>query len=91
VSALDRHDRWPIFHRINQNYVAEPYAGRVVLFRSSRLQERYPDDSLAAWRHIASNIETHDIAGDHWTCVTTQVADVAQKMGMSLRRIRPAA
>jgi thioesterase domain-containing protein/acyl carrier protein len=84
VSALDRHDRWTTFHRINQDYVAEPYSGRVVLFRSSRLQERHPNDPLAGWRRISRSTETRDIAGDHWTCVTTHVADVATKIAASL-------
>jgi thioesterase domain-containing protein/acyl carrier protein len=84
VSALDRHDRWTTFHRINQDYVAEPYGGRVVLFRSSRLQLRHPNDPLAGWRYISPSIETRDIAGDHWTCVTTHVVDVAQKIAASL-------
>jgi thioesterase domain-containing protein len=84
VSALDRHDRWTTFHRIHQDYVAEPYCGRVVLFRSSRLQLRHPNDPLAGWRHISPSTETRDIAGDHWTCVTTHVADVAQKIAACL-------
>jgi thioesterase domain-containing protein len=55
-----------------------------VLFRSSRLQERYPNDPRAGWRHITPSIETCDIAGDHWTCVTTHAADVAGKMAARL-------
>ncbi len=84
VSALDRHDRWSTFHQIHQDYVAEPYSGRVVLFRSSRLQERHPNDALAGWRHISPRAETREIAGGHWTCVTTHVADVAKKMAACL-------
>jgi hypothetical protein len=84
VSALDRHDRWSTFHRINQDYVAEPYSGKVVLFRSSRLQERHPDDPSAGWRHISPRTETRNITGDHWTCVTTYVADVASKIAACL-------
>jgi amino acid adenylation domain-containing protein len=84
-----RRARWATYHAIHQNTVPEPYSGRVVLFRSSRLSERYPDDPLANWRDIASNIETCEIDGDHLSCVTKHVHDVARKMAAYLSANSP--
>ena len=84
-----RRARWATYHAIHQNTVPEPYSGRVVLFRSSRLSERYPDDPLANWRDIASNIETCAIDGDHLSCVTRHVHDVARKMAAYLSTNSP--
>jgi thioesterase domain-containing protein len=76
----ERHSRWLVYHDINHFYVPEPYAGPVALFRSSRLQDRHPGDPRADWTRISEHVATCDIAGDHWTCVTRHVADVASKM-----------
>lgn len=82
----DRFSRWPTYHEIHQSYVAEPYDGHVVLFCSSRLQDRYPNDLKAGWRAISAHVETHAIDGDHWTCVTKYAEDVARKMNAYLSR-----
>ena len=76
----ERHSRWEVYHRINQDYVAEPYDGAVTVFRSSRLQERYPNGDAGYWRDISPRVEICDIEGDHWTCVTRHVNDVGRKM-----------
>jgi amino acid adenylation domain-containing protein len=84
ICPADRQSRWWTYHEIHQNYVPEPYAGTVVLFRSSRLQNRYPDNPRATWRHVVADIETCSISGDHFTCVTKYVEDVAEKMSAYL-------
>lgn len=80
----DRHSRWPTYHEIHHSYVSEPYDGNVILFRSKRLQDRYPGDPRAGWRYITQSVKTCSIEGDHWTCVTTHADDVAKKMSTYL-------
>jgi thioesterase domain-containing protein len=82
--AMARRSRWPIYHRIAQNYVPERYPGKVVVFQSSDVRKHYSGDPAASWRHITAEIETHAIAGDHQTCVTRHIDDVASKMSAYL-------
>jgi thioesterase domain-containing protein/acyl carrier protein len=83
----NRHLRNATYHEINQNTVPEPYSGRIDLYRSEHLQTRYPDDPIANWRYVASNIEACSIAGNHQSCVTKHVSDVAEKMKMRLSAV----
>lgn len=57
-----------------------PYAGRTVLFRSSYREGRPWFDSEAGWGMLGAREDVHRIPGDHRTCVTTHVADLAALM-----------
>jgi thioesterase domain-containing protein len=76
----DRHSRFSTYHRIFQTYVPEPFEGNAVLFRSSRLRDRYPDDPMKTWRHITPDLQTYSVTGDHLSCITKHVEDLAKKM-----------
>jgi thioesterase domain-containing protein len=85
VVPANRHARWSTYHKITQNYVPEPYTGDVILYRSSRLEERHPVDPRGGWRFVTPDLELCSIEGDHWTCVTKHVKDVAAKMSSYLK------
>lgn len=79
-AGLARRSRFPIYHRIVQNYVPERYSGKVVVFQSSDVRKQQTADPSTGWRDITSDIEVHAIVGDHQTCVTKHVDDLAGKM-----------
>ena len=56
------------------------YSGSLVLFRSSYREGRPWFDSAASWEMLGAIEEVHRIPGDHRTCVTTHVADLAPLM-----------
>ncbi len=85
----DRHARFGTFSRITQNYVAEPYAGRVALMRTQRLRDLYPNDPKRNWLPIAPHIKVIDVEGDHLTCVTKHADDLGRKMAKYLRELSP--
>ena len=80
VIPADRHSRFATYSSITQNYVAEPYSGKVVCFRSSRYQDKFPDYMMANWQRVSPDVESCSIAGDHLTCVTKHADDLARKM-----------
>jgi len=84
-AGISRHSRWPIYHQVVQSYLPDLYTGKIVVFQSSDFRERNPEDPNAGWRHVAADVESHAIAGDHQTCVTRHVDDVARKMGAYLQ------
>jgi thioesterase domain-containing protein len=57
-----------------------PYAGQVALFRSSYRDGRPWFDSAAGWGMLGAHEDLHRIPGNHRTCVTTHVADLAALM-----------
>ncbi len=67
---------WMRYHDALEDFVPERYAGRVVLLRTSHLDERTPGDFAAGWQHVCSSFEVHPIAGNHRTCVTTHVGEL---------------
>lgn len=71
---------WLKYHDALEEYVPKPYSGRVVLFRSSHLEDRTPGDFFAGWQHVCDSFDVVPIAGDHRTCVTTHVDELAAKM-----------
>jgi amino acid adenylation domain-containing protein len=84
-AAMARRSRWPIYHQIVQSYLPERYPGKVVVFQSSDVRRNCSGDPAASWRYITADIETHAIAGDHKTCVTRHVDDLARKMSACLQ------
>jgi thioesterase domain-containing protein/acyl carrier protein len=87
----DRQAVWLAYHNAIEDYIPRPYAGRVVLFRTNHLEERVPGDRAAGWRYVCGDVEVHDILGDHNTCVTRHVEDLAAKMRASLYASTPPA
>jgi amino acid adenylation domain-containing protein len=71
---------WLHYHNALEDYVPGRYSGRVVLFRSSHLDGKAPGNFNAGWQHVCDAIEVHAIAGDHRTCVTTHVDELAEKV-----------
>ena len=71
---------WLHYHNALEDYVPERYAGRVVLFRSTHLESKTPGNFEAGWQHVCDSFEVHAIAGDHRTCVTTHVDELAAQI-----------
>jgi thioesterase domain-containing protein len=61
-------------------HVPGQFRGRVTLFRSSYLDKRSPGDDSAGWSTRAAGVEVHRVPGDHQSCVTTHVAELAARM-----------
>jgi hypothetical protein len=61
-------------------YVPKKFSGHIVLLRSARLNQRTPDDPAAGWKHITPNVSVEWLPGDHLSCATKHVADLAEKM-----------
>jgi aspartate racemase len=73
------------FDGILMNYRPKPYPGRVVLLRTKSLESSSPTDRTADWGKLTSQIEVHELPGDHLTCVTEHVGIVAEHIGRYLR------
>jgi thioesterase domain-containing protein len=71
---------WLHYHNALEDYVPGRYAGRVVLFRSSHLDHKTPGNFNAGWQRVCDTLEVHAISGDHRTCVTTHVDELAAKI-----------
>lgn len=65
-------------------YHPDTYAGKVTLFWPK--QEAFAVSPELAWRDVARETELHLVAGDHLTCITTFVDDLAKQMNQCLRR-----
>jgi amino acid adenylation domain-containing protein len=91
ASFGDRQAVWLAYHNAIEDYVPKPYAGRVVLFRTNHLEDRVPGDRGAGWQYVCGDVEVHDIPGDHNTCITRHVEELAAKMRASLRVSTPPA
>ncbi|MGO8789224.1 MAG: non-ribosomal peptide synthetase [Terriglobia bacterium] len=73
------------YRGILMNYRPKPYPGRVVLLRTRSVEINYPKDRTAGWGKLAGQIEVCDLPGDHGTCQTEYVGDVAEHIGRYLR------
>jgi amino acid adenylation domain-containing protein len=94
VPALDdplNFRRHPRFGRILSYYRPQSYQGRIVLLRTNDLDFSYPADRTAGWGKLAPQIEVHDLPGDHGTCVTEYIGDVAKHIGRCLDNYKPKA
>ena len=69
------------------NYRPKPYSGRVVMLRTQDAQVSYPTDATAGWGKLAAQVEVQNLPGDHITCQTEHVADVAERIGKCLEAI----
>lgn len=75
--------------RTTRAYVPGRYRGRVTLLsHSASLQT--PWDPASGWRKAARTVDLVEIAGDHDTCVTTHLEDLAARMSDVLQRGSPA-
>jgi thioesterase domain-containing protein len=73
------------YRRILMNYRPKPYSGRVVLLRTQAAQISYTTDLTAGWGKLAAHVEVHNLPGDHITCQTEHVGDVAEHTAKYLR------
>jgi thioesterase domain-containing protein len=60
-----------VYHTRVTLFVPEPYPGKVVLFRSSHVDQRPPGGWDAGWSAVAADFEVHRVAGSHRECLTT--------------------
>jgi len=49
------------------------------------MDRRFPDDASAGWSQVASEVEVRTIPGDHMTCITEHVSELAGIINDSLR------
>ncbi len=74
----------PAYGERLRDYVPGRYPGRVVLFRSSHLDDRPPAGPTAGWHHLASAVDVHPLPGNHQQAVTRHVEVLAEKMSRYL-------
>lgn len=67
-------------HEALEEYVPGRFAGRVALFRSTRSVAWFPDNPTLGWGGVAASVAVHKLSGDHRSCITTDVADLARHM-----------
>lgn len=76
---------WKKYHQRMSIHVPGVFPGRVVLFRSNRLDGQRLAEAAAGWKMLAAGVEVYHIPGNHHTCVTTHVSDLAARMRPYLR------
>jgi thioesterase domain-containing protein len=76
----ERSTPWWHSHLAMEAYVPQKYSGRIVLFRSASIKNEAFHDPTAGWGQITSDVAVEWIPGDHRSCVTKHVADLARKM-----------
>jgi len=94
-SAGSRVDRFAAvrhpLHEALEEYVPGHFAGRVAVFRSTNSVSRFVGDPTSGWSGVADRVDAHELSGCHRTCITTEVADLAEKMAPYLSRHDPRA
>jgi amino acid adenylation domain-containing protein len=73
------------FAGVMMNYRPKPFPGRVVLLRTKSLDRPYPTDRTAGWGKVVSQLQVHEVPGDHMTLLVEQIGAVAEHMGSCLR------
>ena len=72
------------YRSILRDYVPEPYPGRIVLFRSSRMRA-FPED--LGWNVYATEgVDTHDLEGPHRLLDEPYVGALAERLNVLLER-----
>jgi amino acid adenylation domain-containing protein len=62
-----------------ERYRLRPYAGKTALIRAAEKSLRSSEDPLAAWNGLISNLDIHEIPGDHYDMlVEPQVNSLAE-------------
>jgi len=70
-----------------ENYVLRPYAGRATLIRAAEKSLRSAEDPHSLWPSLISNLEVHEIPGDHYDMlVAPQVDRLAEKLKACIDR-----
>jgi thioesterase domain-containing protein len=85
VDDPEQYLRYQQFGLVLLNYRPKPFQGRVVLLRTKSLQENYPTDRTGGWGKLVSQLEVHELPGDHVTCQTVHIGLVAEHIGSCLR------
>lgn len=68
-----------------KNYVPQPYAGRVTLFRTQRPWLPGVENQSWGWNKVASSCEVHLVPGDHLNLMRTpQVEVLASKLSVCI-------
>jgi thioesterase domain-containing protein len=73
------------YRGILMNYRPKPFSGQVVMLRTQDAQVSYPTDPTAGWGKPAAIVDVCNLPGDHITCQTEHVGDVAGFIGNYLR------
>ena len=70
--------------RAIERYAGGSYAGRLVIIRSSMLDDPRPD---LGWGRLAASAEIHVLPGDHVTLVTRYVHELAKVTRAAIGRV----
>jgi len=80
-----------VFHQnaaAGDRYVIPPYGGTVALFRAGDKSWRSSGDPYALWTSLASNLEIHEIPGDHRGILyAPQVEHLAERLKIRMDEI----
>jgi thioesterase domain-containing protein/acyl carrier protein len=85
----DRFDRYKAIYAkycaAIAGYIPARYSGRVTLFWPCEDATK-PSEDAAGWRDVAGSVEVHMVPGQHMTCITEHVEDLADGLRVCLLR-----
>lgn len=67
-------------------YLPKSHGGHIVVLRSKALDVRFPDDPTAGWGKVADVVEVQRLPGNHLSCITEHVADLAKHIDYFLKK-----
>ena len=70
---------------VNQ-YVPDVYSGRVTVFSSLEGAASRTGDPTLGWSRVSTDLHVVDVPGDHATCVTAHVEDIAAQLRSSVEQ-----
>lgn len=93
IVPLDRSDfvncspdqKLALHRRMMAAYVPYPYKGSIILFRCKDGPSS-SSDPIMGWRDLATEVDLHEIPGDHVTCLTEHIEALAREIKSCLDR-----
>jgi amino acid adenylation domain-containing protein len=75
ATALRRFEIFKTNLRLVESYAAQPYPGRLHLFRAADSHFQDPGDSTLGWGSLAAGVDLRQLPGDHWAIVRPPVVE----------------
>jgi thioesterase domain-containing protein len=75
-----------VYHRAMRSYSPGKYRGKLVVLSSSFRNKRFLNDPSIGWDHVAAEVETQTIPGDHLTCLSEHAGALAETIQYYLRK-----
>lgn len=75
-----------VYHRAMRSYSPGKYRGKLVVLSSSYRNKRFLNDPSIGWDHVATEVETRTIPGDHLTCLSEHAGALAETIQYYLQK-----